>query len=182
MNAVLNFDFAILDFIRAHMSGDFADSLMKLVTSLGNVGILWIVIAAALLCTKKFRKTGLQMAVGLILGLIFGNLLLKNLVARPRPFTLRGTDIIIKAPRDYSFPSGHTLASVISAYILWHNNRKAGIAAAVTAALIAFSRIYLYVHYPTDIIGGTLLGLLIGFVTVKISESEKMRQMFRKKP
>lgn len=182
MNAVLNFDFAILDFIRAHMSGDFADSLMKLVTSLGNVGILWIVIAAALLCTKKFRKTGLQMAVGLILGLIFGNLLIKNIVARPRPFTLRGTDIIIKAPRDYSFPSGHTLASVISAYILWHNNRKAGIAATVTAALIAFSRIYLYVHYPTDIIGGTLLGLLIGFVTVKISESEKMRQLFRKKP
>lgn len=181
MNAVLNFDFAILDFIRAHIGGDFADTFMKLVTSLGNAGILWIIITAVLLCSKKFRIIGLQMTVGLILGLIFGNLVLKNLVARPRPFTLRGADIIIKAPRDYSFPSGHTLASVISAYILWHNNKKAGIAAAVAAALIAFSRLYLYVHYPTDIIGGVLLGLIIGFVTIKIFKTEKIRKLFRKK-
>lgn len=181
MNAVLNFDFASLFYPHSYgrrFCGRFYEAchLARKCRDFMDCHCR----CASL--HKKIQKNRAANGCRLILGLIFGNLLIKNIVARPRPFTLRGTDIIIKAPRDYSFPSGHTLASVISAYILWHNNRKAGIAAAVTAALIAFSRIYLYVHYPTDIIGGTLLGLLIGFVTVKISESEKMRQMFRKKP
>lgn len=180
MNAVLKWDIAILNLIREHLSCPFMDAFMKFVTSLGAAGALWIVICIVLFCTKKYRKTGAEMAVGLIIGVLVGNLVLKNVVARVRPFDLLGIDIIIRAPRDYSFPSGHTLASVISAYILWHTGKKAGAAAAVAAALIAFSRLYLYVHYPTDVLGGLLLGLVIGFITLKIFDAEKIRKLFRK--
>ncbi len=104
------------------------------------------------------------MLAGMLTGLIIGNLILKNLVARERPCWI-DSDILmlISIPEDYSFPSGHTLASTISAVILMQEDKKLGIPAVILAVLIAFSRMYLFVHFPTDILGGLLLGLVIGF-------------------
>lgn len=158
-------DFAILDAI-ASMRCSFFDWFFSTITHLADAGILWILVAVLLLFTARYRKDGLKLALALICCLLLSNLFLKNLVARPRPCWVRDVALLIANPTDYSFPSGHTQASVASALVLWRANRKWGIAAAVLTALIAFSRMYLYVHYPTDILGGVLCGLISGSLGV----------------
>ncbi|MBE6877364.1 MAG: phosphatase PAP2 family protein [Ruminococcus sp.] len=137
---------------------------MPVITHLGSAGIIWILWAFVLICIRKYRICGIKMLAGMFTGLIIGNFILKNLVARDRPCWI-DTDILmlISVPQDYSFPSGHTLASTISAVILMQEDKKLGIPAVILAVLIAFSRMYLFVHFPTDILGGLILGLIIGF-------------------
>ena len=97
------------------------------------------------------------------MGFLVCNVFLKPFVARIRPFNINtAVDIIIKRPTDYAFPSGHTTSSFIAATIIYCQNRKWGYASFILASLIAFSRLYLYVHYPTDIITGIILGLCLG--------------------
>ena len=104
------------------------------------------------------------MLAGMLIGLIIGNLLLKNLIARERPCWIDSEiSMLIAIPKDYSFPSGHTLSSTISAVVLMRERKYFGIPAIILAILIAFSRMYLFVHFPTDILGGMLLGILIGW-------------------
>lgn len=140
------------------------DKIMVAITSLGNAGILWIVMAAVLLIIPKTRKTGLCMAIALVLDLLITNCLLKNLVARTRPYDVANfTDLIVKKPTDYSFPSGHTAASFAAVTALFMRKEKLlGVISCVIAILIAFSRMYLYVHFPTDIIGGLVVGIIAG--------------------
>lgn len=165
-----NFDLGILNFLYEHVRCPFLNGFFSLITHLGDAGIFWIALAIVLIIFKKTRKTGLAMGCALILGLIFCNLTIKPLVARIRPYdlmALRGTDInilISKAPTDFSFPSGHTVASFEGASVLFIANKKWGIPALVLASLIAFSRLYLFVHYPTDVFAGLLMGILFGIL------------------
>lgn len=166
------------------------DPIMYAVTCLGNAGIFWILLCAVFLFIpvfKKDRKLGLSMAIGLILSLIMCNEIMKNLSARIRPFnadpTFENLYGIFNGIKDWSFPSGHTSASFAAALaiILW--DRKKGIPAVILAALIAFSRLYLTVHYPTDVLASLLLGSLYGvigyFVTKLImNRSERARKVF----
>ena len=140
------------------------DKIMVAITSLGNAGILWIVMAAVLLIIPRTRKVGLCMAIALVLDLLMTNCLLKNLVARTRPYDVANfTDLIVKKPTDYSFPSGHTAASFAAVTALFMRKEKLlGSIACVVAVLIAFSRMYLYVHFPTDILGGIVVGIASG--------------------
>lgn len=111
------------------------------------------------------------MLAGLAVGVLAGNLTLKPLIARPRPCWLdESVQLLIANPTDYSFPSGHTLSSVIGATVLTKANRKFGFAAIPLAALIAFSRLYLYVPFPTDILGAAVLGMAIGLLTCIIGD------------
>ena len=136
---------------------------MPKVTLLGNGGAVWILAAAILLATKKYRKYGAFLLVGLAVGVLVGNLMLKPLIARPRPcWRDESVQLLIANPTDYSFPSGHTLSSVIGATVLTKANRNFGLLAIPPAALIAFSRLYLYVHFPTDVLGAAVLGVAIG--------------------
>lgn len=154
------------------------DQIMVVITHLGNGGIFWILVALGLIITKKYRNYGWMMAAAMALGLILGNGLLKNLIARPRPFAVAPIgDLLIAFPKDWSFPSGHTLVSFEAAGILLYMNKKAGIFALVVAACIAFSRMYLYVHYPTDILGGLLLALFNVFVVIKVYEHFTNRKL-----
>ncbi len=170
MEAILGFDFAVLDFIRENIANPVLDVFMKIITTSGDAGIIWI--AATILCLvfKRTRKAGVCMAVALILGLLICNLTLKPIIARPRPFMTReDIELIIKAPSGFSFPSGHTVSSFAAATGLFIYHRRLGIAALIWAFLIAFSRLYMYVHYPTDVIAGMLIGILcavIGMVLV----------------
>ena len=143
------------------------DKIMVAITSLGNAGILWIVLAAVLLIIPKTRKAGLCMAIALILDLLITNCLLKNLVARTRPYDVANfTDLIVKKPKDYSFPSGHTAASFAAVTALFMRKEKLlGSIACVVAVFIAFSRMYLYVHFPSDVICGALFGILLAFLS-----------------
>ena len=130
----------------------------------GEVDWIWILLAVVLLARKSTRKLGTAVAISLVLDLILCNLLLKPIVARPRPFTFRPElTLLVKAPRDFSFPSGHTAASFAAASALLFSKHKSWIPAMVLAAAIALSRLYLYVHYPSDVLAGVAVGFLCGF-------------------
>ena len=162
----MSIDWIILDKIQSLFSGGFMDWLMPKITILGDAGMIWIIIGIVLLLSKKHRKIGFLVLFGLLMGLIIGNGLVKNLVARPRPCWInRELKLLIEVPKDYSFPSGHTQASVIAATIITLYRKEWGWIVIPLAVFIAFSRLYLYVHFPTDVLGGAVMGLVIGLVT-----------------
>ncbi|MFV0464580.1 MAG: phosphatase PAP2 family protein [Lachnospiraceae bacterium] len=171
LNFITNCDWTILNWVHANLTSPLLDTVMPKITLLGNEGILWIAVMIALLISKKYRRYGVILGIGLLSGVLIGNLILKNLIARPRPCWIdTSVTLLIPNPTDYSFPSGHTLSSAIAAVILTCANRKFGIAAIPLAILIAFSRLYLYVHFPSDIIGGAILGLIIAAVVLKVNQ------------
>lgn len=144
------------------------DKFMIGVTYLGSGGILWIIIALLLILNKKYRTWGFVVAASLIGCLLIGNLTLKPLIARVRPYDVTGFEaLLIEKLSDYSFPSGHTQASFAAATVLFVMNKKWGIAALIMAALISFSRLYLYVHFPTDVFAGFVIGVVIALLCVK---------------
>ena len=164
MNTILGIDFLILDLIQNYMRCGFLDAVMVFFTRLGDGGIIWIVITLMCLYSEKYRKLGAALAFSLVIALIFGNELLKDLVRRPRPYTMREIALLITPPGGYSFPSGHTMASFAAANTIWLTHKKWGRWAFVIAAFIAFSRVYLYVHFPTDVLCGVIFGLLFGYL------------------
>lgn len=173
MNILTQTDLNILDFIAEHLRCSFLDGFFSFITHFGDAGIFWIALAVILLFFKKTRKTGAMMGVALVLGLFICNLGLKPLVMRTRPYNLQAhygnpIDLIIKAPGDFSFPSGHTAASFEGAVVIFSQNKKWGIPALIFAALIAFSRLYLYVHYPTDVLAGFIIGIINAVLAVLI--------------
>jgi undecaprenyl-diphosphatase len=165
-----NFDLPILDWIAEKLSCGFLDFLMPAVTVLGNGGMFWIALAVALILIPKTRRVGISMGAALLIGLVVCNLTLKPLLARMRPYDYQLThfgrtiSLLIAAPHDYSFPSGHTLASFEGAIVLFLYHKKWGLPALLLASLIAFSRLYLYVHYPTDVLASLALALGIALL------------------
>lgn len=170
-----------LDFLQT-IHTPLLDKILAFITSLGNAGIIWIVLAVVLLILPKTRKTGIIVAAALLMDLVLCNLILKNLVARVRPYDVNtAIAILIKKPLDFSFPSGHTAASFAAMTALFlAKMKKAWIAALVLAVLIAFSRLYFYVHYPTDVLGGAVVGILSGIIGYAIVEKiDKRRKVAR---
>ena len=140
---------------------------MPKITFLGNNGLLWIVLAGIFLVIKKYRKCGITLSFGLVCSLLIGNLLLKNIISRSRPCWINNdVDMLIAIPKDYSFPSGHTLCCFIAAVIIFSYDKRFGIPAFLVAAAVGFSRMYLYVHFPSDVLGGMIIGVLIGIISV----------------
>lgn len=163
------FELKILDFIQEHLRFGFLDDLMVLLTRLADDGICWIVLAIALICFKPSRKMGITLGVALLLGLLVGNLGLKNLFARPRPYTLNpDASMLIDKLNSYAFPSGHTRCCFESGMAMYLCDKRFGKAAFVLGGFIGFSRMYLYMHYPTDVIGGVILGLINGIIAFVI--------------
>lgn len=162
LQSVQNLDGEILLQIQQHLRTDMLTPFMKIVTFLGNGGWFWILCAVVLLAVPKTRKTGYTAVLSLIFGVIVTNLLLKNIVARPRPFAeIEALIPLIAKPTDFSFPSGHTTASFAVALVMLRMlPKKIGIPAVVLAALVAFSRLYLGVHYPTDVLAGFVVALV----------------------
>lgn len=171
----MGFEFAILDAIQS-IRFDFLDKLMVAITSLGNEGYVWIAIGIVMLFFKKTRRAGAAVLIGLLLGLIVGNKGLKVLFARQRPCAINTEiELLIPYPSEFSFPSGHTLSSFVSATAIYLRNKKWGVAAFVLASLIAFSRLYLYVHFPTDILGGIVVGVILAHVAYWLCQKPKWK-------
>lgn len=171
----MEFEFAILHGLLG-LHTPWMDTLMKAVTFLGDVGWFWILLGVLCLCFKKTREMGFGILLSLLLGLILGNGVLKHLAARSRPCWLQPeVPLLIQVPSDYSFPSGHTLAGVETSLTVFFFHKKWGIALFVLAGLIAFSRMYLFVHFPTDILGGALLGALNAWIVNRYLMSRLMR-------
>ncbi len=130
-----------------------------------NHGFLWILLGAILLCIPRERKTGAAVLMVLLASYLVGNLLLKNIVMRPRPFVeFPKVSLLLPAPSGYSFPSGHALSSFAAAAAVFRYHKKWGTAALFIAAFIAFSRLALFVHYPTDVLAGALLGVSLSWL------------------
>ena len=181
------FDLPILDWIAANLWCPLLDAVMPVITVLGDAGIFWMVIAAALLLFKKTRRVGLGMGIAMLMGLLLCNLTLKPLCQRPRPYDYQFDvfnkliPLLIEQQHDFSFPSGHTIASFEAAGVIALNNKKWGIPALILASLIAFSRLYLYVHYPTDVLVSVLLGLALAFVGNQLAHRVPDRYLLLKK-
>lgn len=160
---MLNLEFAFLNWIQADLRGPVLDAVMPVVTALCNGGLVWFALGGILLLKPSTRHTGLAVLISLGLEILCCNCILKPLVARPRPCDLdTAVRLLIPRPSGYSFPSGHTGASFAAASALIFRRNRLWPPALALAALIAFSRMYLYVHFPTDILAGVLVGLLSG--------------------
>ena len=142
------------------------DSFMTTVfsTLVGSKGEIWIILGILLIVFPKTRKTGVLVLASYIVAYFIGDGILKNLIARPRPCTVDETvELLVSRSTSYSCPSVHSMLAFASASAIAYNHRKAGIAAMIFALLIGFSRLYFFVHYPTDVLLGAILGALIGF-------------------
>lgn len=160
----MTWEFHFLDTIQQHLQNPFLDKCMPLISALADSGFIWILLTLILLCTKRWRRAGQASAIALIFMLLLGNIILKPLIGRTRPFDVNtAIQLLIQAPTDFSFPSGHTFASFACAVTLFLEDRRLGIPSLILAVLIAFSRLYLYVHYPTDVLAGLLLGIAAAF-------------------
>ena len=161
------------------------DKVMVVITSLGNAGIFWIVVTVAMLIFCKDKRVAGTSALALLFSLIVVNCGLKNIVGRDRPCWIDDSvSMLVKIPKDFSFPSGHSSASFASAVAIvqYAKYRKQGIAAVILACCIAVSRLYLFVHWPTDVLAGTVLGIveavlagiIVRFIYKKREEKKKL--------
>ena len=159
----------ILLWIQEYVRADWMNGFWRLITSLGNGGLFWIGLGIVMLVFKKYRLAGGAGLLSMALNYLITNLTLKELVARPRPYTvLEELTILIDRPGEFSFPSGHTSCSfafAVAIYLLLP--KKYGVPAMVLATLIAVSRLYVGVHYPIDILGGVAVGIICAFAVVR---------------
>ena len=166
LETLLNLDIGFLLFLQESVRNPILNTIMVFVTSLGNGGILWIAATIVLFIPKKTRKIGIMSAVALLGSLIINNHIIKNIIQRPRPFaTFPELQIIIPIPSEFSFPSGHTSSSFAAAAVFYrHLPKNLGLPSVILAGLIGFSRLYVGVHYPTDVIAGVVMGILLSYL------------------
>lgn len=162
----------ILLYVQDHMRNAVLTPLMKGVSLLGDMGAVWILLSIGLFLWKKWRKTGEMGLCAVVLSVLVNNLFLKNFVARSRPFTVIESLVpLIQKPTDYSFPSGHTACAFAVGFLLFRRLPKPyGILCLILAILIGVSRIYLGVHYPSDVIAGMISGICISYAAEWIVE------------
>ena len=157
-------ELAILNWIQVHLRCGFLDAVLPAISRTADHGELWIFLAFILLLVRGQRKYGAAVACGLVLDLVSCNMLLKPLVGRIRPFAVNtAVELLTKAPLDASFPSGHTAASFAAVFALKTAGSPLWKPALAVAVVMAFSRLYLYVHWPSDVVGGALLGAFLGW-------------------
>lgn len=181
MNIIQNLDNTILQFIQLNLRNPILDNIMIFITSLGNGFTVWLVIGVILLINSKSRKNGAMIIFSLILCFIIGNLSIKPFIARVRPFDVIPLidGLIIKAPTDFSFPSGHAMSAFAVSTVIYNMNKTSGILAFILSGFIGFSRLYLYVHYPSDVFFGILIGIAIGITTIKLFKTDKFENLLK---
>ena len=167
----MQLELAVLDWIQLHLRCELLDWLMPFVSGLSNHGEVWILFAALLLLIRRQRVYGLSAACALTLDLIACNIILKPLIDRLRPFVFRpDISLLVSPPGDASFPSGHTAAAFAMVFALKTAGSPLWWPALALATVTAFSRLYLYVHWPTDVLGGVLLGSAVGWAGAKLAK------------
>ena len=180
-DSLLGFDLAVFEWVQG-IQNHLLTAIMTTITTLGDEGIIFIVLGLVLLFTKKYRKAGVSILVALVVMLLLNNIVLKELIARPRPFNLdpetyawwhevyKYPNFNIHQPSSYSFPSGHTSSAFAAAVALLCHDRKLGIPTTIFAAIMGFSRIYVEVHYCTDVIGGAIVGIIYALLGVLVAK------------
>lgn len=166
------FEFEILNFIQQHLRSEPMDKIMVTITHLGDAGIIWIILTFVLLLIPKTRKVGFVLVLALVFDVILCNFMIKPFIARTRPYDMNtAIKLLISRQVDYSFPSGHTAAGITCTVALYLMRQKwIWKMTLFLSLLIGFSRMYLYVHFPTDIIGGIMIGIVcgvLGYITAR---------------
>jgi undecaprenyl-diphosphatase len=159
----LETELIILNFLQL-LRCSFFDSLFVFITHLGDKGMLWILMGLCLCLTPKYKRAGFCVLLALLINFVICNITLKPLIARTRPYEyVEGIKLLINRPKDFSFPSGHSSSSFAAAFSVWFYNKKWGRMSLVIASFIAFSRLYLHVHFPTDVVFGIMIGIFSSF-------------------
>ena len=172
IDAIQSFDIMILDWIQQTFRSGFSDGVWKFITLFGEAGIFWLVLAAIFLLFRRTRKGGLAMLVAVSAGFLISNIILKNAVARIRPYDVSTmVTLAVKRLTDYSFPSGHTTASMSAGLALFYVDRKIGLPALILGILISISRLHLYVHYPSDVLAAVCVALITSLIGFIVAES-----------
>lgn len=167
--ALQGLDGNILLWLQEYVRTDFLTPVFRFITKFGDKGLFWIGVCLVLLLLPKYRELGVPATMSLVLNALLTNVIIKNVVARVRPYE-RIEELVLLAdlPHDFSFPSGHTAASfAVASAIYLAGYKRAGTLALVFAALIGFSRLYLGVHYPTDVLGGMVVGVFSAWAVRK---------------
>ncbi|NCA79627.1 MAG: phosphatase PAP2 family protein [Sphingobacteriia bacterium] len=172
MQQLNQIEIGILDWIRDNLSCRFLDVTMRAITWLGNHGVFFVCLAVILLCIPRTRKLGTTFSIALVFEILSINVILKPLVGRMRPFVFNeGVELIVPALKSASFPSGHTGFAFAFALSLLVYGKKGVIPGVIFAIIMGFSRLYLYVHYPTDVICGAVIGSLCGLLAYQITKN-----------
>ena len=169
-------ELAVLDWIQVHLRCGFLDAVLPWISGTADHGEVWILLAAVLLLLRRQRRYGAAVACGLVLDLVACNLVLKPLIGRVRPFAVNPDVVLLVAPPgDASFPSGHTAASFAAVFALKTAGSPLWKPALALAVVMALSRLYLYVHWPSDVLGRALLGAAVGWAGAKLAEAARSR-------
>ena len=169
IETITKFDFSVLYWIQENIRTEWLDSVFAFLSWAFQLGIPWLVLGAVLFCFKKTRAAGVIMVTAVVLTFFFNELAIKNAVNRERPCTIDpSVSLAVERPTSYSFPSGHTASCFAAAGTLLFTFKKLGIPLMLFAVLMGFSRMYLFVHFPTDVIAGAAMGILMAWVTVLI--------------
>lgn len=162
-------EFYLLDAIQSFMKTPWMDEVMVFFSTIGNAGLVWIFLASIMVMSKRYRKGGIIAFIALGLGFLVANMALKPLVARIRPCDINtAIELLIPRPKDFGFPSGHTVSGFAAAVSILFVSKKWGLDAIILASVIAFSRLYLYVHFPSDIVAGLAIGIMCAFLAKEI--------------
>jgi len=169
LNSLFQLDLNTVIWVQENLQSPLWNPFWIFLTTIGDAGIIWILLSLGLVAHPKTRTLGLTCTAALVFSVLITNLGLKNLVARPRPYTHFDVSLLINEKWDYSFPSGHTSASFAVAYVLFKNKFKLRrvpvyLFALVLAVLMGFSRLYLSVHFPTDILAGAGVGIFCAYL------------------
>ncbi len=166
---IIDIDNKVIDFIDQKLKNKYLDKIMVIFTTLGEGGGIWILFSIPLLYSHKYHNVGIVIVLSLMISFILGELLIKPLVKRKRPFIhMKNTKVLIKKPKSYSLPSGHALTSFLSSFILSYYFPQYMILFIGIATLIAFSRIYLYVHYLSDVVLSLFISILFSFLIISL--------------
>ncbi len=169
-DSLISFELSLLDFIQQHLRSGFGDMIMPFISKLGDYAAIWLITAAFLCLIPKYRKVGFTIVLAIGMTAVCSNLILKPWVARVRPCDVTAIQLLVPRPNDFSFPSGHTAAAFATASALFFSRKRLWIPIAIFSVLMAFSRLYLYVHYPSDVLAGAILGIILGWVAYKFAD------------
>ena len=181
LDTVNSVDLTILEFIQNTFKCVFLDYIMAVLSYIGEAGAIWILSGIVMLFFKKTRLMGAMVLTAMAAGYLVGELGIKNLVCRPRPFVVNpDVALNIALPSGYSFPSGHSCSSFAAATVIFLCDKRYGIPALVLASLIAISRLYNFVHFPSDVFCGILLGIICALMTVLVYNRTGLSNKFNK--
>lgn len=165
IESIVDGEFYLLDLMQ-NLRGPFQDRFFSAVTHLGDAGAVWIITGAVMLAFKKYRRCGISVLLSLLLCACVTSGIIKPMADRLRPYEVKQILISIPMPFGASFPSGHTSSSFAAAFSIFLLHKRESVPAFVVAVMIAFSRMYFYVHFPTDVLVGALVGILSAFAVV----------------